>query len=57
MKRAQRHLAGIFIVIASFLAAAGCVSVPTSGPIEKVEGSAAPLPELRERRSGPSCRR
>jgi Lipoprotein LpqB beta-propeller domain/Sporulation and spore germination len=38
MSSARRHLAAIVIVIASVLAAAGCVSVPTSGPIEKVEG-------------------
>jgi hypothetical protein len=36
--RARRHLAAILIVIASLLAAAGCVSIPISGPIEKVEG-------------------
>jgi Lipoprotein LpqB beta-propeller domain/Sporulation and spore germination len=35
---AQRHLAAIFIVLASLLGAAGCVTVPTSGPIEPVEG-------------------
>jgi Sporulation and spore germination len=40
--RAQRHLAGIFIVIASLLGAAGCVSVPVSGPIEGVEGQQLP---------------
>ena len=36
--RARRRLAAILIVIASLLGAAGCVSVPISGPIEKVEG-------------------
>jgi hypothetical protein len=40
--RAQRHLAGILLVIASLLAAAGCVSVPVTGPIEKVEGQQPP---------------
>jgi hypothetical protein len=40
--RAQCHLAGIFLVIASLLGAAGCVSVPMSGPIEKVEGQQPP---------------
>ena len=38
MKTARRHLAGILVLVASLLSAAGCVSVPTSGPIEKVEG-------------------
>jgi Lipoprotein LpqB beta-propeller domain/Sporulation and spore germination len=38
MSSARRHLVDIIIVIASVFAAAGCVSVPTSGPIEKVEG-------------------
>ena len=42
MTRAQRHLAGIFLVIVSLLGAAGCVSVPMSGPIEKVEGQQPP---------------
>lgn len=42
MTRAGRHLAAIFIVIASLLGAAGCVSVPISGPIEKVEGQQLP---------------
>ena len=37
MKRTQRHLAGILIIlVAGILGMAGCVSVPTSGPIEKV---------------------
>jgi Lipoprotein LpqB beta-propeller domain/Sporulation and spore germination len=40
--RAQHHLAGIFFVIASLLGAAGCVSVPMSGPIQKVEGQQPP---------------
>jgi hypothetical protein len=40
--RAQRHLAGILLVIATLLAAAGCVSVPMSGQIEKVEGQQPP---------------
>jgi hypothetical protein len=40
--KAQRHLAGIFLLIASLLGAAGCVSVPMSGPIEKVEGQQPP---------------
>ncbi|HEX5906776.1 MAG TPA: LpqB family beta-propeller domain-containing protein [Propionibacteriaceae bacterium] len=38
MSRAQRNVAAIFIVLASLLAAAGCVTVPTTGPIEPVEG-------------------
>ena len=41
MNRAQRHCAVILIVLASLLGAAGCVSVPISGPIEKVEGQEA----------------
>ena len=36
--QAQRHCAVILIVLAGLLGAAGCVSVPTTGPIEKVEG-------------------
>jgi hypothetical protein len=40
--RAQRHLVGILLVIASLLAAAGCVSVPVTGPIVKVEGQQPP---------------
>jgi hypothetical protein len=40
--RAQRHLVGILVLIASLLAAAGCVSVPISGPIDKVGGSQPP---------------
>ncbi|HEY6683566.1 MAG TPA: LpqB family beta-propeller domain-containing protein [Propionibacteriaceae bacterium] len=42
MTRAQRHLASILVVIVSLLGAAGCVSVPISGPIEKVEGQQPP---------------
>jgi hypothetical protein len=38
MNRAQRHCAIILVVLASLLGAAGCVNVPVSGPIEKVEG-------------------
>jgi hypothetical protein len=38
VSRVQRHLAVIFIVLAGLLGAAGCVTVPSSGPIEKVEG-------------------
>ncbi len=38
MRWARGHLAAIMILVASLLGAAGCVSVPTSGPIEKVEG-------------------
>jgi Lipoprotein LpqB beta-propeller domain/Sporulation and spore germination len=34
----RRHLAVIVIAFASLLGAAGCVNVPTTGPIEKVEG-------------------
>ena len=41
MNRVQRHCAVILIVLASLLGAAGCVSVPVSGPIEKVEGQQA----------------
>jgi hypothetical protein len=40
--RVQGHLVGILIVIASLLGAAGCVSVPISGPIVKVEGKQPP---------------
>jgi Lipoprotein LpqB beta-propeller domain/Sporulation and spore germination len=37
VKRTQRRLAGILIIlVAGILGMAGCVSVPTSGPIEKV---------------------
>jgi Lipoprotein LpqB beta-propeller domain/Sporulation and spore germination len=36
--QAQRHCAVILIVLAGLLGAAGCVNVPTTGPIEKVEG-------------------
>jgi Lipoprotein LpqB beta-propeller domain/Sporulation and spore germination len=38
MRRARGHLAAILILVASLLGAAGCVNVPTSGTIEKVEG-------------------
>jgi len=38
MRRARGHLAAILILVASLLGSAGCVSVPTSGPVEKVEG-------------------
>jgi hypothetical protein len=43
MTLARRRLARIVIVIASLLAAAGCVSVPTSGPIDKLEGQQPPV--------------
>ena len=36
--QAQRRCAVILIVLAGLLGAAGCVNVPTTGPIEKVEG-------------------
>jgi hypothetical protein len=35
---ARHRFAAIFIVLAGLLGVGGCVSVPTSGPIEKVEG-------------------
>jgi hypothetical protein len=38
MSWTRRRLAAIVIALASLLAAAGCVTVPTSGPLEKVEG-------------------
>jgi hypothetical protein len=41
VNRAQRHCAVILIVLAGLLGAAGCVNVPISGPIEKVEGQQA----------------
>ena len=41
LNQVQRHCAVILIVLASLLGAAGCVSVPISGPIEKVEGQEA----------------
>jgi hypothetical protein len=41
VNRARRHCAVILIVLASLLGAAGCVNVPISGPIEKVEGQQA----------------
>jgi hypothetical protein len=34
----RRHFAAIFILLASVLAAASCVSVPTTGPVEEVKG-------------------
>jgi Lipoprotein LpqB beta-propeller domain/Sporulation and spore germination len=42
VSRARRHLVALLVVIASLLAAAGCVSVPTSGPIEEVKGQQPP---------------
>jgi hypothetical protein len=39
---ARRHFVALVLVIASSLMAAGCVNVPTSGPIEKVEGQQPP---------------
>jgi hypothetical protein len=42
MSRAQRHIAGIFILLVSLVGTAGCVSIPTTGPIEKVEGQQPP---------------
>jgi hypothetical protein len=36
--QAQRHCGVILIVLAGLLGAAGCVNVPTTGPIERVEG-------------------
>jgi len=39
---ARRHLVALLIVMASLLVAAGCVNVPTSGPIEEVEGQQPP---------------
>ncbi len=41
LNQVQRHCAVILIVLASLLGAAGCVSVPISGPIEKVQGQEA----------------
>jgi len=38
MRWARGHLAAVLILVASLLGAAGCVTVPTSGTIEKVEG-------------------
>jgi hypothetical protein len=38
VNQAQRHCAVILIILASLLGAAGCVNIPMSGPIEKVEG-------------------
>src|SRR5215218_8750542 len=34
----RRHFAVILLVLAGLLGAAGCVNVPTTGPIERVEG-------------------
>ena len=42
MTRVRRHFAAVLIVIASLLGAGGCVSVPISGPIEKVGGEQPP---------------
>jgi Lipoprotein LpqB beta-propeller domain/Sporulation and spore germination len=39
---AKCRLAAVFIVLASLFAAAGCVSIPTTGPIEKVEEGQQP---------------
>jgi Lipoprotein LpqB beta-propeller domain/Sporulation and spore germination len=36
--QARRHCAVILLVLAGLLGAAGCVTVPTTGPIDKVEG-------------------
>ncbi|HJY44929.1 MAG TPA: LpqB family beta-propeller domain-containing protein [Propionibacteriaceae bacterium] len=36
--QARRHCAVVLIVLAGLLGAAGCVNVPTTGPIRKVEG-------------------
>jgi hypothetical protein len=41
MSSVRRHFVAIFVIV-SLLAAAGCVSVPTSGPIERVEGQQPP---------------
>jgi Lipoprotein LpqB beta-propeller domain/Sporulation and spore germination len=41
MNQVQRHCAVILIVLSSLLGAVGCVNVPISGPIEKVEGQEA----------------
>jgi Lipoprotein LpqB beta-propeller domain/Sporulation and spore germination len=38
VSRTRRALAAAIIIIASLLGTAGCVNVPTTGPIEKVEG-------------------
>jgi hypothetical protein len=38
VNRVQRHCAVILLVLAGLLGAAGCVNVPTTGPIEKVGG-------------------
>ncbi len=42
MSWAQRRFGAVLIAIASLLVVAGCVSVPTSGPIDKVEGQQPP---------------
>ena len=36
--QARRHFAVVLLVLAALLGATGCVNVPTTGPIEKVEG-------------------
>jgi hypothetical protein len=41
MNQVQRHCAVLLIVLSSLLGAVGCVNVPISGPIEKVEGQEA----------------
>jgi hypothetical protein len=38
MKRTRRYVAMMIIVVASLLAAGGCVNVPTTGQVERVEG-------------------
>jgi hypothetical protein len=38
VNRVQRHCAVILLVLAGLMGAAGCVNVPTTGPIDKVEG-------------------
>jgi Lipoprotein LpqB beta-propeller domain/Sporulation and spore germination len=37
----SRHVVAVVIVLGSLFGAAACVSVPTSGPVEKVEGQQA----------------
>jgi Lipoprotein LpqB beta-propeller domain/Sporulation and spore germination len=41
VRRVNRQVAAVVIVLASLFGAAACVNVPTSGPIEKVEGQQA----------------
>ncbi|HJV13112.1 MAG TPA: LpqB family beta-propeller domain-containing protein [Propionibacteriaceae bacterium] len=41
MRWANRQVAAVVIVLASLFGAAACVNVPTSGPIDKVEGQQA----------------